>query len=247
MENNNKISISLNTLIMIVIFVVALIIGIVCYFVFSRNDKKVENSPNNTTSFTSNVEDNSSTNINSNINTDLNTNKIVNDDNSSNTMINTKNSTKNSPLPIGEWGIASKYNSKDYVNVPVKVNNVIRGTEAAQRVKDYCNNGSIYKYEDPEKDTEWAVIEYTVDLSNIDSNSSGKYIKVDSKIAGTGTNSAINYNGFIYSTSTLNMTTGYSKDNIATGYFATQLPIGCNDYLIVLGSSSHTQAFFSGK
>ena len=151
-------------------------------------------------------------------------------------------------MSIGEWGIGSKYSSGEYIDVPVKVTNVIRGTTAAQKVKDYCEKGSsIYKYEDAKEGMEWAVIEYNVDLTNIKGYSMGKSIKVDTKVTGTGDNTSIQYNGYTYIVSTMNMTNDYSKEDIATGYFAVQLPIGCTDYLIALGSSSGKQAFFNGK
>lgn len=256
---NNKISVKPSTIIIVAIIIVALIIGLV-YFIMSNNNLKDENSivsessnieQNISSSNSDNTLDNSSDNNSEEISNDTTNN--LNEENASTSSsdtnsIVTKTSSKSNPISIGEWGLASKYSSSQYIDVPVKVTDVTRGSVAEQKVKDYCNNSSsIYKYTDAKEGMEWAVIEYTVDLTNIEGYSMGKSIKVDSKITGTGDNTSIKYNGNIYIVSTMSMTTGYSTENIATGYFAVQLPIGCTEYLIALGSSSHTQAFFAGK
>ena len=172
-------------------------------------------------------------------------NKYVNDNSSDTTSITGSSSSKTSPLTFGEWGIASKYYSGEYVNVPVRVTNITRGSAAAQEVEEYCNSGSsIYKYEDAEDGMEWAVVEYEVDLSDFDTNTS---VSLDRKITGTGDNSSVKHRGTTYIISTMNMSFDYDSGKIVTSKFATQLPTGCHDYLIVLGSSSSTQAFFQGE
>lgn len=256
---NNKISISLTTIIIIATIVGALILGIISFIVYN-NINTDNNSTLSQTQDTEQTQNPSTLNgqANNSNNSSLNNSETTNKNNNNSAQQNTsssqsssvtgKSSSKSNPLSIGEWGLASKYSSSDYVDVPVKVTNVTRGNSATQMVKDYCNNGSsIYKYEDAKDGMEWAVIDYTVDLTNIKGYSTGKDIKVDSKITGTGDNTSIKYNGATYIVSTMNMTSGYSKENIANGQFAVQLPIGCTDYLIALGSSSHTQAFFNGK
>ena len=91
---------------------------------------------------------------------------------------------------------------------------------------------------------EWAVIEYSIDLTKIEEETNAK---LDAKVTGTGNNNSIKYNDTTYMVSTVNMTPNkYTKGNIETCKFAVQLPIGCTDYLIVLGSSSGSQAFFYG-
>ncbi len=191
--------------------------------------------------------ENTNSNVNNNVlnnttNTDMNNNTVTN-----NTTNNTtgKTSSKSSPLSIGEWGIASQYKSGGYIKVPARVTKVTRGAAAAQEVKAYCTSGSsIYKYQDAKEGMEWAVIEYDVDLTNVSSDTS---IRLDSKITGTGDNTSIKYNGTTYIVSTMNMTSGYTNSKVANAKFAVQLPVGCSDYNIVLGSSSSTQAFFKGK
>lgn len=236
----NKISVSLTTIIVIAV-IIGVLVGIVAFTIYNNvapnsmetaNDKK-EQSNNSTSSFDTNTITNSYTNTSDEKN------------NSTTNFVTGKSSSKQNPLSIGEWGIASKYVSGEYVDVPVKVTNITRGSVAAQEVEDYCNDDySIYKYEDAKENMEWAVIEYSVDLTKMQKDSS---IRMDTKITGTGNNTSIKYNGYTYIVSTLNMSSGYSKGEIIPCKFAVQLPIGCTDYLIAIGSSSSTQAFFNGK
>ncbi len=259
MEEKN---ISLTAIIIITVIIFALILCMIAFIIYSNN--KDSNSFSSTVHNTAQQQTSSATDeqtINSNDSTfkkdsSATNNTNSNDDSQQNTSssqtnsVTGKSSSNSSPLSIGEWGIASKYGSGNYTDVPVKVTNVTRGDSATQMVKDFCNTGSsIYKYSEPDDDMEWAVVDYTVDLSNFKapSSSGDKTIKVDSKVTGTGNSSAVKYNGNTYIISTTNMTSGTTKENIANGQFAVQLPIGCTDYLIVLGTSSHTQAFFKGK
>lgn len=156
-----------------------------------------------------------------------------------------KASTKASPLSLNEWGIASQYSSGSYIDIPTRVTKVTRGANAAKEVKAYCDSGSsIYKYSEPKQGMEWAVIDYDVDLTKVSNDTSARLY---SSVAGTGNNTSIKYNGTTYITTTMGMTSEYDKGKIVNSKFAVQLPIGCSDYIIVLGSLDHTQAFFKGN
>ena len=241
MENNKKISISLNTVILIGVFILVLLlipIGLIIYnnsknntepisdiqtnstndsTLVSDDTSPVTNATTNTTTVantTTNTSTTKNTTTNSSVNTtNTTTNNTTNStstdssNSSSNNSTIAKTSTKYNPLSVGEWGTASKSSDgSNVVDVPVKVTNVIRGTAAAQKVKDFCSSGSFYKYSEPKEGMEWAVVEYTVDLTNIaSSGSSGKAISVDHKITGTGDNNSIVYNGGTYILSTMNL------------------------------------------
>lgn len=250
---NNKITISLNTVIIIAIIIGALIWGLISsFFIYGKINNKDNNSvisdnkqneslfDNNYNDVIVNNDDKAETNNNS-ANTSINK-----DEGTTSSSVTGKSSSKQNPLAIGEWGISSRYLSGEYVDVPARVTNVTRGSSAAQEVKQYLTSGSsIYKYEDAKEGMEWAVIEYNIDLTQIEKETTAK---LDAKITGTGDNTSIKYNGSTYIVSTVNMTpNNYTKGNIETCKFAVQLPIGCTDYLIVLGSSSGSQAFFTGK
>ena len=234
---NKRISVNLVGFIFTVLVIIALIVGIL--YVVQHKDTIFKTSNAEQEVLQENAEKNDSS-LETTTPEDSN---LVGDSTSA------KSSSKEEPLSLGEWGLASKYSSNTYTDVPVKISNIVRGDSAAAQVKEYLDNGfSIYKYEDAKQGMEWTIIEYTVDLTNITPFSSGdKAIKVDSRITGTGDNASIKYNGNTYIVSTINMTSDYTKENIASGKFAVQLPIGCSDYLISLGSSSSTQAFFKGE
>lgn len=253
---NNKISISLNTVIIIAIIIGALILGLISFFIYDKMNTESNNSviaDNNkqSESLLDNNDDKEETDNNSQVsNNSENTSSNENEENTSSSSTSNsatgKSSSKQNPLAIGEWGISSRYLSGEYVEVPAKVTNVTRGSSAAQEVKQYLTSGSsIYKYEDAKEGMEWAVIEYSIDLTKFEKETTAK---LDSKVTGTGDNTSIKYNGTTYIVSTVNMTPNkYTKGCIETCKFAVQLPKGCTDYLIVLGSSSGSQAYFTGK
>lgn len=234
--DNNKISINLNTVIIIAIIIVALILGLISFFIYDKMKTENDNSVIADNSQVSNKSEDTSSNTEGKNTLSTSTSNSVTG----------KSSSEQNPLAIGEWGISSKYLSGEYIDIPAKVTNVTRGTTAAQEVKQYLTNGSsVYKYEDPKENMEWAIIEYSIDLTKFEKETTAK---LDTKVTGTGNNTSIKYNNTIYIASTVNLTPNkYTKGSIETCKFAVQLPIGCTDYLIVLGYSSSTQAFFTGK
>lgn len=255
---NNKISISLNTVIIIAIIIGALILGLISFFIYDKMNTESNNSvitdnnkqseslfDENDDDVITNNNDKEETNNNSE-NTSSNKDEETTSNSSTSNSVTGKSSSKQSPLAIGEWSIASKYVSGEYLDVPAKVTNVTRGSSAAKELENYLTSSpSIYKYEDAKDGMEWAVIEYSIDLTQMKNDSTAK---LDTKVTGTGDNTSIKYNGMTYIVSTVNMTpNNYTKGSIETCKFAVQLPIGCTDYLIVLGSSSGSQAFFNGR
>lgn len=269
MENKNKISISLPVFITIIVVGAVIILGLIFCLIFTNFINKTDKTDNNDRPYIESVvnpsvsdkEDSKKPSTDSkDENTTVEDTKTEEtkpenttveptttpDDSTSSTIVG-KASTQANPLKIGEWGIASKYNSGDYVDVPVKVTNVTRGNEAVTKIKAYCDKSSVYKYTEPKEGMEWAVIDYTVDLTNVEGYSFGKSMRVTSKIKGTGDNSSIRYNGKTYILTTMDMSETYSKENIANGSFAVSLPIGCTEYTIAMGEYNKTNAFFAGK
>lgn len=158
-------------------------------------------------------------------------------------------STLENPLGLGEWGLASKYVSKNlsatyadtkYVDVPVRVTKVTRGDEATTIVKKWFDNQTLYKYEDPTAYTEWAVIDYQVDLSTLtfDSDTLGTSTNVSSDVKGLD-GLGIKYNGISYIISTKDISSrDYVKEpGVYNCQFIATLPTGCTDYVITLGNS----------
>lgn len=232
MESNKNRSLIIFLVIIIGVLVCALVIA----FLLNYTNKRNTNLDNNTNIVDDVIESKD----------EDNSNEVNNSNSSTNDNITSNESSKQEPLDIGEWGVASKYISGGYVDVPVRVTNVTRGNNAAEELRNYLNGGtSIYKYSEPKENMEWAVIEYDIDMTKLEKDST---VKMDTKITGTGDNTSVKYKGVTYILSTINMTPNkYTKGGIESCKFAVQLPIGCIDYLIVLGTSSNTQAFFKGK
>ena len=162
-----------------------------------------------------------------------------------------RESSLENPLQVGEWGIASKYNTETSSdqNVNVRVTNIIRGNEAKEMAKEYMSRDySIYKYEDPEAYLEWAVIEYDVDFADTYvPGELGASPNVEADITGPD-GSSVEYNGITYITSTIEIgSRDYIKTKTGSGKILTQLPIGCTDYIIQFGRYNGTTAYFQGK
>lgn len=232
MESNKNRSL----IILLVIIIGVLVCALVIAFLLNYTNKRNINLDNNTNIVDDVIESKD----------EDNSNEVNNSNSSTNDNITFNESSKQEPLDIGEWGVASKYISGGYVDVPVRVTNVTRGNNAAEELRNYLDSGtSIYKYSEPKENMEWAIIEYDIDMTKLEKDST---VKMDTKITGTGDNTSVKYKGVTYILSTINMTSNkYTKGGIESCKFAVQLPIGCVDYLIVLGTSSNTQAFFYGK
>lgn len=197
-------------------------------------------------------------NYTSNGNNTLGTNTVAEnttDPSASQTNEGANNSARESslenPLQVGEWGIASKYNTETSSdqNVNVRVTNIIRGDEAKEMAKEYMSRDySIYKYEEPEAYLEWVVIEYDVDFADTYvPGELGASPNVEADITGPD-GSSVKYNGITYITSTIEIgSRDYIKAKTGSGKILTQIPIGCTDYIIQFGRYIGTTAYFQGK
>ena len=256
---NNKGKIDTKILIAIVVIVIIAIIAVVGYTMSKDSKTDKNNEVNVNMNYTNNlniqIDNNEEDNTNSYFNNETNSvnNSVDNTNtNNQNDNVNTKGETssKTDPLSFNQWGLASRYSSGEYKDIPVMISKVTRGEQASKLVEGYCNEkNSIYKYEEPKEGMEWAVFEYTVDLRSI-MTEYGVNVRVDSKITGTGDNSSIKYDGKTYIVSTADMSSrDYFKEDsaIADGRFVVQLPIGCTDYLVAMGTTNQTNAYFEGK
>lgn len=200
------------------------------------------------------VEDNYTNNGNNTVETNTVAENTI-DPSASQTNEGANNSARESslenPLQVGEWGIASKYNTETSSdqNVNVRVTNIIRGDEAKEMAKEYMSRDySIYKYEDPEAYLEWAVIEYDVDFADTYvPGELGASPNVEADITGPD-GSSVKYNGITYITSTIEIgSRDYIKAKTGSGKILTQIPIGCTDYIIQFGRYNGTTAYFQGQ
>lgn len=253
MENENK---QKNTTLIVVIVILAIVIialmGGIIFLALKDNNIEMEKQAKNE------VENIEQPLEESNVLSQENSNNITNDQNTNtitppatNNSGEARESSITNPLQIGEWGIASKYNTntKGDQNVNIRVTNVIRGEEAKKMAKDYMSSGSsIYKYEDPTAYLEWAVIEYDVDFGNtFQMGELGANPNVNGDITGLD-GTSIKYNGITYISSVIEIgSRDYIKTKTGSGKLLTQLPIGCTDYLIQFGTYNGTNAYIRGK
>lgn len=260
--NGNQKKKSKAPIIIIVVVIVLLLLGcLVSGVVFFGIKFYNDNIKNEITGKNSIVNDIRNSNITSKNNTiDNTTSNTVTNSLENNTIENTttnnvvtgdaKTSTKEAPLSKGEWGVVAKYSTetKEYENVNVKVTNFTRGEDAKKAVQDYMTSGSsIYKYQDPKEGLEWLVIDYDVDFADYTMPSIGANGDVSGKVEGL-TSSSIKYNGTTYITSTIFIgPKDYVKTKNTSGRLATQVPIGCSDYIVTFGSYNETKAYFKGE
>lgn len=253
MENENK---QKNTTLIVVIVILSIVIialmGGIIFLALKDNNIEMEKQAKNE------VENIEQPLEESNVLSQENSNNITNDQNTNtitppvtNNSGEARESSITNPLQIGEWGIASKYNTntKGDQNVNIRVTNVIRGEEAKKMAKDYMSSGSsIYKYEDPTAYLEWAVIEYDVDFGNtFQMGELGANPNVNGDITGLD-GTSIKYNGITYISSVIEIgSRDYIKTKTGSGKLLTQLPIGCTDYLIQFGTYNGTNAYIRGK
>lgn len=243
-QNNNSNKNNTNKVLIIVIVILAMIIiigGIGTFFVFNNlNNEKEEKSV-----LASEELDNEDNEKNGEEND--HEEKISSNDKT--TSEGAKTSTKENPIELGKWGLASKYVSQNlseiykdtkYTDVPVRVTKVTRGEEATKIVKKWFDSQSLYRYEDPKAYTEWAVIDYQVDLSKLtfDEDTIGTSREINSDVKGMD-GLGIKHNDISYIVSTKDITDNeYVKEpGIYDCQFIVTLPQGCKDYLVVFGSS----------
>lgn len=267
-EQNQEESINTNInrhtgiIIVSIVLLVIVVLGSI-YGITTNNDSENNNNDINTAveketeENTTNINDTNNINKENNVN-EINTganstgsNNIISNETITSSSENAKQSTKESPLKLNEWGLAAKrvskelseeYAEKNYIDVPVRITKITRGEEATEIVKKWYDNQDTYKYEDPEAYTQWAVVDYEVDLSNVkfDEGIIGTSTDVSSSVKGLD-GLSIKYNGTTYILSTINTSSKeYVKEpGVYKCQFIVTLPEGCTDYLIILGNSSN--------
>lgn len=152
-------------------------------------------------------------------------------------------------LKIGEWGIASKYSSKNerYEDVNVTVSQMVRGEEAKNIVKEYTENNTYFAYTEPQEGMEWLVVEYEINFGEYAKGSNGANSDIQTRIKGYGENENIVIGNKTYRTTTQDISRReYTNEEQATGRFATQIPVECEEYVIVFGNEEYSYCEFEG-
>lgn len=239
--NENK-----SNTVMLIIVLILVSINTLCSIVIAALTIKNSFNWNN---LDNKILESSSVNVNSNQNDAPDTNIK---ENQNSTIDNTDNSTNESehvdtssakvssveqPLGMNEWGLAGKYILGNYVDVPVRITKVTRGNNVEAGIKKWFDNQNVYKYKEPENGLEWAIVNYQVDFSNVNTNDFVTK-EINSEIKGIDS-IGVKYNNRSYIVSTTYTSDRDAVKNSGTyeAQFITQLPTGCTDYLIGMGSS----------
>ena len=167
----------------------------------------------------------------------------VSEDNSG---IRPVSSSLTTPLGIDEWGSAAKFSvsMQKYYPVPVRITSVIKGKDAAAKVKQFMDSSDEYDYKKPEDDYEWICAEYEMELNDFPTDEGGTDVSITSFVTDKDGKS-IEYDGKIISVTTINMTDdSYYYDGTHKGLRAYTLPEKYSDQILILGEYNETQAFF---
>lgn len=172
------------------------------------------------------------------------------DTNTTNTTGNTtvtttsKPSSVSSPAAIGEWTTAASYKDGEYIDTPVRVDKVLKGSEAEAAIKA-TGKTMTSKLQDG---CEWIVINYSVDTTDLQEYSSGRTITSLSFALRGMDGGSLKYDGktYILTGSNLLSTSGI-KTTIYNGQYVFQLPKGCTNYLIQAKSTKGSEAFIKGE
>ncbi len=147
-------------------------------------------------------------------------------------------------IPLGQWGIASKYSTKDqkYEDVYVGVEKVCRGVDAETIINEYMEENEYLTYKDPQEGMEWLVVEYVIFFGDYAMNQNGANSDIKTRIKGYGDNENIVIGNKTYEITTQDISDrDYTKNERIVGRFAAQIPIECKEFVVVFGDENHTQ------
>lgn len=150
------------------------------------------------------------------------------------------------PLEKDTWGTAAKYDpvSDTYINVPVKITNIIHGTEAEQLVRHFTAQNSAYTDTELPKGCEWTVAEYEISLDNYPVPEGGVTPYISSSVMSSDGESFL-LDGKNWHTFTVNISEEeYFFEGTIKGEIAYMMLQDNLEYIIVLGENDEQQAFF---
>ena len=157
-------------------------------------------------------------------------------------------STLQSPIEAGSWGKAAKLCLKDnsYVDVPVRVVSVRRGTDVNKEVKEKMDASSFNYYFEPSDDEEYALVEYEICLDGFPVKEGGITCDVTAFITGSDGQSLKLKNGSYWgaTASCLDNET-YYYEGIVHSEMAYRIPKEVKEYILTIGEYGENQAFVS--
>ena len=146
---------------------------------------------------------------------------------------------------MGEWTTAAAYKDGDYVDTPVRIDRVYRGSDAQAQI-DASGAKMNSKLQDG---CEWLVIDYSVDMTGLKAYSDGSRALTGLSLYIRGLDgSTLKYGGKTYFLTGSNLLrTSSIKTDVYNGKYVYQIPIGCTDYLIQAKATKGTEAYIKGE
>lgn len=242
---NNSKQKTIMVLIIILVIVLVVLTGITLYLYMSNNLNNNNLSSNNSENG-SNL-DTGSTYLNDLFVNEFGTEALPEQ------AANPRLSELESPLQVGEWGVASIYypfdvngNTTEYKNVYAKVTNVIKGDEADRIARENMSGNQMIQYVEPNEGMEWVLIEFDFDFGEL-YDGKEQPIFVDTNVCALDGSNIIVYNNVPYECSAVDYSYTFRYDTqTGFGRFFAQLPIGCTDYIILIGSPNDNVAYIRG-
>ena len=146
-----------------------------------------------------------------------------------------------------DYKIVSKYNPniKEYQDVKIKIDKIVRGEEADNLLEKY-NKNSSYKVDIQKKDEEeLLLVEYEIDFMDFEMSKIGANKDVSVNICENEEKAYIEYNNNIYSPLVECINNDeFTNEKKAKGKFVTTIPKGCTDYKIKIGVEGQNVAYF---
>ena len=162
--------------------------------------------------------------------------------------IDTKTSSVGLPLKLNEWGKAAKFCTADnsYKDVPVRILSVRRGEKVNDEVRQIAKSSSFLTYFEPDAKEEYAIAEYEISLDGFPVKEGGTQADIFASVSGTD-GQMIKLDDGSYWGTTAAAAVGddeYYHEGVVKGKLMYKIIKGYNDYLLIVGETGETQAYF---
>lgn len=162
--------------------------------------------------------------------------------------IDTKTSSAGLPLKLNEWGKAAKFCTADsaYKDVPIRILSVRRGAEVNDEVRQLVRNSSFLIYSEPDDKEEYAIAEYEISLDGFPVKEGGVQADITASVSGADGGMIKLDDGSYFGTAAASLVGDdeYYHEGVVKGKLAYKIIKGYSDYLLVVGETGETQAYF---
>lgn len=154
--------------------------------------------------------------------------------------------TVKTPLTNGSWGTAAKYCLEEsrYVNVPVRVVSVRRGTRVTEEVRSLMNRKGDY-FTEPSDQEEYAIVEYEISLDGFPVGKGGVLCDIVAFVTGEDGEAMRLDSGSYWGSTALALDDDtYYYEGVIHSQLAYRIIKGRTDYLLMVGEYGETQTCF---